>query len=147
MIYCVDSNIFLRVTAKESEKTFEECSNFLKLVKSRLIIASTSSLALAEVVWTLKTYYKLDKPKIVKTLEGIEKLGIKITDYHNSRLAFKIFKKYNIKYIDALISSIPQIYTKKWALVSYDGDFDRLKVKRLEPKEINKNFKNEESSS
>lgn len=47
-----------------------------------------------------------------------------------------MFEQKPVKFIDALLASIKEIKEKKWKVVSYDRDFDKLGVVRIEPKEI-----------
>lgn len=142
MEYFIDSNVFLRILVKEDERTFRECYQFLKLVDNRRLKAITSSLVLSEIDWVLEGFYKFKKREVIKCLESILKLkGLKIIDKIEAILAVELYKKYNIKFIDALISSNPQIYQKKVIVVSYDKDFDKIGVKRKEPKEIIKERK------
>lgn len=100
--------------------------------------AVTSHLVLAEVVWTLKSYYRLPKSKVIKVLSGVENLGIKYVDKFNSAEALKLFTKHPAKFIDCLLVSTPQISEKKWTVASYDKDFDKLGVLRSEPDNITK---------
>ncbi|MEK9135265.1 MAG: type II toxin-antitoxin system VapC family toxin [Patescibacteria group bacterium] len=138
--YFVDTNIFLRVLLKDEERTFEDCRQFLKKIKNGDIKAVTSNLVLAEINWTLLKFYKFTKEDAVKSLDSIARLShLKFIDDFDSILAVKFYKDYQIKFIDALISSIPGISDGKVKIVSYDRDFDKLGDWRIEPKEVIKN--------
>lgn len=135
--YFIDSNIFLRVMAREDERSFRECFDFLQIVESGKISAVTSSIVIAEVVWTLGSFYKMSKVKIVEALERMKgSRFFKLIDNYDFDLAFGYFSRYNIKFVDALIASNSSIQFKKWILVSYDKDFDKLGVIRKEPSQI-----------
>lgn len=137
MDYFIDTNIFLRVFVKENEKTFKECYGFLKFVENKKIKACTSVLVLVEIDWVLESFYKFKKEKAIEALESISKLrGLKIVDETNFPLALELYKKYNIKFIDALIASSPKIISGETTVVSYDRDFEKLKVKRIGPGEF-----------
>jgi predicted nucleic-acid-binding protein len=138
MDYFLDSNIFLRFFADEkNSKVQVECSELIGNIREGKIKAYTSHLVLAEVVWTLDSYYEAEKEKIVKVLDTIESLnGLKIIDNFETHLANTIFSEKSIKFIDALIASNPKIQLKKMVIVSYDKDFDKLGVKRVEPSDI-----------
>jgi len=134
MIYFVDTNIFLRTLVKEDEKSFRECYLFLDLIKKRKISAFTFSLVVAEIDWVLESFYKFDRSEVIRTLDSILRLrGLKIIDRVNPKLALKIFRDKNVKFIDTLIASNPAIFQKKVIVVSYDKDFDKIGVKRMEP--------------
>jgi uncharacterized protein len=137
MKYFVDTNIFLRVLIKENENQFLECISFITAIKENKIKAFTSSIILAEIVWTLSSYYKFEKEKVVMAVKSILNIhGLKIIDKFNHIVAITLYENQSVKYIDALIASIPQIQQKKVTVVSYDRDFDKLKVIRKEPKDI-----------
>jgi len=61
---------------------------------------------------------------------------LKIVDRFQPRISLNLFSKRNVKYIDTLIASIKEILAKKWTVVSYDKDFDKLGVLRKEPGEV-----------
>lgn len=137
MIYFIDTNIFLRALYKENAQTFLECTNFLKAVKENKIDACTGTLVLTEIVYTLRSYYQLDKEIIIKGLQSIVHLGsLKIVDEYDHRLALQFFGKYSIKYIDALIASHETIVSQKMTIVSYDRDFHKLPVLWKKPHEV-----------
>lgn len=137
MIYFIDSNIFLRTLIKEDEKSFKECYQFLNLVQENKIKAFTSSLILAEINWVLESFYKFKKSEIIKALKSILNLkGLKIVDKTKPILAVEIFQNFNVKFIDALIASNLQVFKKQAIVISYDKDFDKMKIIRKQPKEI-----------
>lgn len=137
MEYFIDTNIFIRVLHKENEKLFRECLLLLQSIKENKIEAYTGTVVLTEVVWTLSSFYKISKAKIIEGLRGIINInGLKILDNYKQSLALTLFEKHSVKYIDALIASNKDIYSKKICIVSYDSDFDKLKVLRREPKEV-----------
>lgn len=137
MKYFIDSNIFIRVLHKENEKIFRECIALIDIIKTKNIQVATGNIVFAEVVWTLDSFYKVDKKRIIEGLTGLSNInGLEITDDYNNLLAIQLFQKYNIKFIDALIASNKDIFNKKMTVVSYDRDFDKLPVIRKEPGEI-----------
>ncbi|MDP1710246.1 MAG: PIN domain-containing protein [bacterium] len=138
MQYFFDSNIFLRYfTDEKNSKVFKDCSALIKKIKLGKTRAVTSHLVTAEIVWTLFSSYRASKDQVVKVLKVIETLnGLKMLDNVNTAKANNLFISYHVKYIDALIASYPEIQSKKMVVVSYDKDFDKLGVKRLEPSDI-----------
>jgi predicted nucleic-acid-binding protein len=140
--YFIDSNIFLRPIVKDDSRKVKECEGLFEKIKLGEIKAFTSNLILAEIVWTGYRFYQIRKQELVKTLKGI--LGfknLKIKDNFNPDLAIEIYSKLPVKFIDALIASNPSIFQKKIIVISYDKDFDKIGVKRIEPKEIIKERK------
>lgn len=137
MQYFIDTNIFIRALHKENERLFLECITLIKSIKENQIEAVTGTVVLTEIVWTLSSFYKINKAKIIEGLQGIMNIsGLKIVDDYNQNLALDLFEKHPIKYIDALIASSENIYSKKVTIISYDRDFDKLEILRKEPKEV-----------
>lgn len=139
--YFIDTNVFLRALIHDDEKTFADVISFLEHVKDNQFKAYTSSLVLAEVVWTLLSFYRLAKDDVLKSIDSIVSLrGLTFLADQDVLKALSLYKKHNVKYVDCLIRS--SLSDKKtWVVVSYDKDFDKLDVKRLEPSECLKNHK------
>lgn len=129
MKYFIDTNIFLRFYINENKKVFREVSETIRQISKNKIEAVTSGVVLSEIVWVLGSFYKENKRSISKALDGV--LNIKylnIVDSYNYNYAVELYKKFNIKFIDCLIASIPQIAAREWTIVSYDEDFKKLPV-------------------
>lgn len=135
-MYFIDSNIFLRVLAKENPQIFDECVGLLTKIRNKGSGTAfyTGNLVVAEVAWTLASYYKAPKDLIIKGLGSIFNTGnIKFVEDYDFKVALKIYAEKNVKFIDALIASIPQIQAKEWTVISYDRDFDKIGINRKEP--------------
>jgi len=139
-MYFVDTNIFLRaLISSTNRKVDKECLQFVKTVQEEGIKCTISNIIFAELAWTLKSFYNFTKPEIVMSLQSIENLRFQITDKFQNSLALQIYENKNVKFVDALIASIPELYNKKWTIVSYDKDFDKIGIKRIEPSELKTN--------
>lgn len=138
MKYFLDSNIFLRFYTNEgNKKVIIDCTMLIDSIRTGKIKAKTSHLVLAEVVWTLQSYYKASKDQILKVIRSIESISnLTIENTFITSHAYQYYKDHSVKYIDALIASNPDIQSKKMIIISYDKDFDKLGVKRLEPSDI-----------
>lgn len=137
MKYFLDTNIFLRYFTEESNsKILDDCASLIKNIKLGHIKGLTSHLVLAEIVWTLPSAYNSPKKQVLRVLKSIDSFNLKLDNKTDSTVANKLFEQYPVKYIDALIASNPEIQSKKMTIISYDKDFDKLGVKRLEPKDV-----------
>lgn len=135
--FFIDTNIFFRVIAKDDIEKTKDCEKLFKSLGAKQIKAITSSLVLAEIVWTSFSVYKLAKADVIKVLQGILAIkNLKIEDKFNLMYATNKFESANVKFIDCLISSNPNISSGHTKVISYDRDFDRLGVLRVEPKDI-----------
>lgn len=116
--------------------------NLIKAIKENGLDAYTGTIVLTEVAYTLKSFYNLEKEKIIQGLQGIINISsLKILDSYNQNLAIELYEKHSIKYIDALIASTDEIFSKEMTVVSYDRDFSKLPVLTLEPSEVLKKEK------
>ncbi len=135
--YFIDSNIFLRPIVKDDFRKVKECEELLEKLKSGEIKAFTSNLILAEIVWTGGRFYKIEKGDLITAIKGI--LGfknLKVVEDSNPNLAIEIYEKFPVKFIDALIASNSKIFQREVSVVSYDKDFDKIGIKRIEPSKI-----------
>lgn len=134
MRYFIDTNVFLRVLIKENPEFFNSSVKLLEKIKKGTIKAVTSSIVLAEIGWTLSSFYKFEKETIIRSLKSIVNLhGLAIEDEVNWLYALDFFGKKKVKLIDCLIASRKEIRERKWVVISFDQEFDKLGVKRLEP--------------
>ena len=132
--YFIDTNIFLRAFVHDLPKQSAECLKCLSKMSSGGFRMVSSSLVLAEFAWTLKSYYQLNKEQIVEALQAVQGIrNLKFIDQQNVLLGNELYSMHPVKYIDALIASVPTLQDGSMAIISYDKDFDRLRVKRLEP--------------
>ncbi len=132
--YFLDTNIFLRLIVKDNKKFAKECEFLFKKIKEGKINAFTSNLVLTEMYWVLKSFYQLPKEQLVEILKSTTKLkNLKIENKENLSRAVELYEKRNIKFIDAVIASHPGIAKKEVIVISYDKDFDKLKIQRREP--------------
>ena len=139
--FFIDSNIFLRAIVKEDEKVYRECFDFLNRVEAGSIRAVSSNVVFAEVVWVLDSFYEMKKADIIRALQGMKSIkSLKLFDVFDFDLTLSDYSKFGVKYIDALIASIPEIQSRKMIVISYDRDFDKLGVARKEPSDILKSL-------
>lgn len=137
MKYLIDTNIFLRILTKDNEKSFDECVKLVQAIKVGKIKALTTTMVVAEVVWTLESFYKFDKSDVVRVVRDLITInGLIIVDGYGVMRSLDLYDTNNIKFVDCLLASIPEIQKKEWAIISYDKDFDRLKIIRKEPGKI-----------
>ena len=135
--YFIDTNVFIDIVMKRDERRFKECSRLFGQIKANKIKAATGNVVLAELIWTLKSFYGVEKDEIARRIKGIIQLrGIKFIDDYDSMRAINLYQNNSIKFVDALIASIRPIQEKKWTVVSFDKDFDKIGVNRKEPGQI-----------
>jgi len=135
--YFLDTNIFLRVIVRDDAKKVNECEALLQAIMEKKIGAVTSHLVLSEIAWVGRGVYKMSKQEVVDAIRGIASIkNLKIRDRFNAFIALEHFEAYKVKFIDALIASDSGFAKGELVIVSYDRDFDKLGVQRVEPDKV-----------
>lgn len=130
----VDTNIFLRYLTGDDPEKFERCKNLFKRALEKKVVLLTSGMVIAELVWTLSSFYNVPKDEIIEKVSVIiNTSNLKIPDKKLISETLTLYSEKNIDFIDAYNSAFmgdnncDQIF-------SYDKDFDRIEdIKRLEP--------------
>ena len=130
----VDTNIFLRYLTKDSPSKYEKCKEMFKKAMKGEIAITTSGMVIAELVWTLLSYYKAPKAEVVEKVTVI--VGTKnlsIPDKHIIADALVLYGRKNIDFIDAY-NAIFMRYHGLREIYSYDEDFELMEdIQRREP--------------
>jgi predicted nucleic acid-binding protein len=136
--YYLDTNIFLRMFVDDNHQMHQDCYQLLKSIDNGDLSGVTSTPVLAEIAWTLVSFYHQSRDDIVKHLRSvIETHHLSIIEDFDHPKALDYLETYHLKYVDCLIASSKHLQNKTWQLVSYDTDFDKIKgLKRLEPSQV-----------
>ena len=84
-------------------------------------------------MWVLQKFYSVPKIEVIQYLKSFLSGEIGIDDRGNVASALNLYSTHQVKYIDCVIASNPNIQQRSVAILSYDQDFDVLGVKRIEP--------------
>ena len=130
----VDTNIFLRYLTRDNPRKYEKCREmFKKAVKGEIAI-TTSGMVIAELVWTLLSYYKVPKAEVIEKVSVI--VGTKnlsIPEKHMVADALVLYARKNIDFIDAY-NAVFMRYHGLREIFSYDEDFELMEdIQRREP--------------
>ena len=124
----VDTNIFIRYLTKDDPSKYEKCRELFKKTIEGEIEIATSELVIAELIWTLLSYYKVPKADVIQKVSiiiGTENLFIPGKDIIADALV--LYARKNIDYIDAYNA----VFMKNQGLqeiYSYDEDFDTIET-------------------
>lgn len=131
--YFIDTNIFVRFFVPDD--FHKDCKAVLSAFRARELRGFTSALVLMEVQYVLNKFYNFPKEKVVQALEVITCLqNLEIEETINFKAGLQLYRDYNVKFIDCLIAALLKLREEKVIVVSYDRDFDKLGIKRIEPK-------------
>ncbi len=133
----IDANIWIRFLTNDNQRQYEDCRALFAKISEDDLQAYCPSIVLAEIVWVMTKLYGRSNAEAKQILQHIYLTkNIHITDDYQTYLAINMFGTKTNKFGDAMIASLPKLQSKEWELVSYDKEFDRLGVKRVEPNEI-----------
>ena len=130
----VDTNIFLRYLTKDDPSKYEKCREMFKRAMKGEIVITTSGMVIAELVWTLLSYYKVPKAEVIEKVSVI--VGTKnlsIPEKHMVADALVLYARKNIYFIDAY-NAVFMRYHGLREIFSYDEDFELMEdIQRREP--------------
>ena len=114
----VDTNVFLRfLTNDDPQKAKRAESLFRKAIRGDIVLA-TSLLVIAEIIWTLESFYKLEKEEIAPKIEKILNTpNLECPEAPRIFMALDLYVHKNIDFIDAYHAcflkevDLTQIYT------------------------------------
>ncbi len=122
----IDANVILRYLTDEPRALADRAAILFRAVDAGECAVIMEDVVLAEVVWTLASFYGMRRPEIADALLkllGAE--GIRNADKETLQLALVLFHEKNLDFADALLAA-RALQTGEGALYSFDRDFDRV---------------------
>lgn len=114
----VDTNIFLRLLTNDVPVQAEAVARLLRLAAEGKVTLLTSALVLAELVWTLESYYKLPRQEIkAKVLAILSTPGLWVENADLIAEAILLYADKDVDFIDAYNAywmreqGLSQVYT------------------------------------
>ncbi len=130
----IDTNIFLRYLTKDDSSRYDKCREIFKKAVEGKVELATSGIVIAELIWTLLSYYKAPKADVIEKISIIVNTeNLYISDKDIITDALVLYGRKNIDYIDAY-NAVFMKYHDLNEIYSYDEDFDQMEsIKREEP--------------
>ena len=123
----VDANVFLRFVLWDPPELAEEAEKFFKSSSEGRCKLVTSDLVIAEIVWTLESFYEKSKKQIAEFIQGILSTpNLTVENADLVAIAVRIYEEKNVDFIDAYSYA----YMKKHK-ISVIKTFDRKHFKRF----------------
>lgn len=131
--YFIDANIILRLLITEDKDMSKKSLDILEQIENQRFYGNINSLVIHEILYVLDKIYKVPREDIVKDITKIVSINnLKILDITKESL-MKILNKYSkskLDFADILYNQI--CIDNNFDILSYDKDFDKLDVSRLE---------------
>ena len=130
----IDANILLRYLTDEPPEQAERVARLFGWISSGEVRVWLEDVVLAEVIWTLSSYYRVSKREITGwLLEVLAQDAIKARDKDVLRMALVLFQEKNVDFVDALVAA-QMLADGESDIYSFDRDFDRIAgITRIEP--------------
>lgn len=129
----VDTSVFLRFLTGDHARMAADSRRLIERAEAGELLLQTSHLALAEIVWTLDTQYGVSREEIAGMLRDLLGLqSLRVDQKEMLREVVDLYASTNVDFIDAY-HAVDLRQRGLEAIVSYDRDFDRLGVPRVEP--------------
>jgi predicted nucleic acid-binding protein len=132
----LDTNVILRYLANDVPKKADDCEKLFRDAGSGRVRLFVSDICIAELVWTLKSYFHLDNDDIYEKITAIINTpGFHFTDEALILDAMMRFKDKNVDFADAYTASLAARDGMK--ISSYDRDYRKFSdVTAIEPPEF-----------
>ncbi|WAM33569.1 PIN domain-containing protein [Caldicellulosiruptor morganii] len=102
----IDANIILRYLLHDHEEFFQKAKKIMLKAEQGKLKLLVAPITIAEVVWTLESFYKIPKDKIADILSSfICSDGIEVEEEDVVLFALKNYKESNVDFIDAYLSN------------------------------------------
>ena len=113
----------------------KECENFLVKVEQGEISAVLTSFSLHSIAVILEKLKDINAyEEFLKVILNLKGLVVYSTNPGDEIEVCKIAKKFNLTFDDALQYYVANLFKLK--LISFDSDFDKTDIERIEPGEI-----------
>lgn len=123
----VDTNIFLRYLTNDVPEKADAVEALMWRAASGQVRLITNSLVIAEIVWTLASFYHLSKIEIQQKVRAILNTpGIEIVDARLVDLAAGWYAEKNVDFIDAYNAAWMQLHGLQLACTFDSKHFSRF---------------------
>jgi len=130
----VDTNLFLRYLTKDDPGKYVRCRAVFKKAVEGKISLLTSEMVIAELIWTLLSYYKVPKAEVIEKVSIIISTpNLHLVDKTIIADSLVLYSQKNIDFIDAYNALFMKFHGLE-KIYSYDEDFDAIEgIERKEP--------------
>ena len=130
----LDTNVIIRFLTGDHPAHSPRSRSLFARAAAGDVTLFVTDLALAETVWVLQSFYKLDRGAITTALIGlIGFAGIEVQNKAKLLSALRNFAQSGVNFVDAYHAAIAA--AESIGIASFDRDFDQFAdVKRVEPR-------------
>lgn len=123
--YFVDTNVFLRFLLADEPKQFRLAKTLFEKAEEGKISLWTTEVVILEIIWTLKSFFKLTPTQIQLKVSSLLAMGGLTVPHRDFILqGLDLFVKKGVDFVDAYNFLLAQKEKKK--ILSFDEDFDKI---------------------
>lgn len=133
MISLLDTNVVLRFLTSDKSPKYEKLYSFFQSLEKGAMHVELKLIVFFQIVFVLKSYYKVPTDQIAAgLLVLLEYKGISIKEKKIVRRTLELFRDKNLEIVDCYLIACLE-GDRQNLLYSYDHDFDKFAIKRIEP--------------
>lgn len=132
--FLIDNNILIHLIVKDDPVKFQTIVKLVDKVEKNELSLVIPTVVIAECCWLLKSFYKLDKHRIIEyLLDIVESQNVEVEDEHVIN-ALQMYSQKNVDFADALIASKSN---SQLSILTWDKkDFKKLESEYYTPEEL-----------
>ncbi|MCR4418622.1 MAG: PIN domain-containing protein [Clostridia bacterium] len=101
----VDANVVLRFLLRDDERLYAKAARIMDLVEEGQLLLLVSPLTVAELVWTLESFYALPRERIREVLSAfLTASGVEAEERQVVLAALEDYVEQNVDFIDAYLA-------------------------------------------
>ena len=132
--YLVDTNVLLRFLSGQPPAQAAAAKKLFNRGAQGEVTLEISPVIVAEAFYTLVSFYRIERRIAAGKLSLLlQQHGVRLRDGNEVLAALERLKTVNVGFADALLAAGAS--AEKVSVVSFDRDFDKMKVARYEPVE------------
>ena len=133
MISLLDTNVIIRFLLSDKTPKYKFLFSFFQSLEHGELRVELKLIVLFQVVFVLKSYYKIPKLDIAdKMIDLLRLKGLVVKEKKNIRRMMELWRDNNLEIVDCyLVACLER--DKQNILYSYDRDFDKFGINRREP--------------
>ncbi len=128
----VDANVLLRLLTGDPPDMANRALELARSAERGEVRLKLAALVVAEVVWVLGSFYRFDRRRIAEVVASLVTAeGVEVEQEEEVLAALLEMSDANVDFVDAYLAELARRHGEQ--VVSFDRDFERLRVRRVEP--------------
>jgi len=133
MIALLDTNVLIRFLTADKNTKYVGLYKFFESLENGETRVELKLIVMFQVIFVLKSFYKIPKENIANSvLDILIYKGIKIKEKKIVRRTVELWRDNNLEIVDCYLIACLEGDSQN-LLYSYDRDFDKFRINRIEP--------------